>query len=69
MKKVISVSVLFSLACLTCGVGLPGGVSVVTNKKERNEYATKALQQLEKSSNNVNARKIIKVNGSFLLMA
>merc|ERR1712198_245731 len=40
---------------------MTGGVTEVTNEKTRNSYASKALEQLEKLSNNVNARKIVKI--------
>ena len=62
MKKIIFISVLISLVYFIDGTGMVGGVSQVTNDKDRNEYATKALQQLEKSSNNLHARKVIKVS-------
>ena len=39
-----------------------GGVSEVGNEKDRSYYASKALQELEKLSDNSNARKIVEVS-------
>ena len=58
---VIFVSSLFT--CFTdCSETFTGGVSKVKNETDRNLYASKALQELEKSSNNVYARRIVEVS-------
>ena len=39
-----------------------GGVSEVDDLEQRKSYANKALVQLERASNSINARKIVEVN-------
>ena len=41
--------------------GLLGGVNEVSDSNERQDFANKALDQLEKASNDINARKIVEV--------
>ena len=54
---------LYSSSYCVDGSGtVTGGVSEVENKKDRSYYASKALQELEKSSDNSNARKIVEVS-------
>ena len=54
---------LYSLSYYVDGSGtFTGGVSEVKNEKDRSYYASKALQELEKSSDNSNARKIVEVS-------
>ena len=40
---------------------LLGGVNEVSDSNERQDFATRALDQLEKASNDINARKIVEV--------
>ena len=57
---------MYSLSYYVDGSGtVTGGVSEVENKKDRSYYASKALQELEKSSDNSNARKIVEVIKKF----
>ena len=41
--------------------GLLGGVNEVSDSNERQDLANRALDQLEKASNDINARKIVEV--------
>ena len=68
MKSIIALFVLLSLCyCIDCSGMKPGGKTEVTNEKDRNAIASKALEQLEKSSNNgPMARKIVKVRKRYL---
>merc|ERR1712088_712517 len=50
-----------TLICFANGTGLLGGANEVTNSEDRTSYANKALEQLERSSNSINARKIVEV--------
>ena len=62
METRIAIFVLCSLSYGINGSGMmTGGFTEVTNEKDRNSYASKALEQLEKLSDNVYARKIVKV--------
>ena len=40
---------------------LLGGVNEVSDSNERQDFANRALGQLEKASNDINARKIVEV--------
>ena len=40
---------------------LLGGVNEVSDSNERQDFANRALDQLEKASNDINARKIVEV--------
>merc|ERR1712212_764896 len=62
-KSIIALFVLLSLCyCIDCSGRMPGGTTEVTNEKDRNAIASKALEQLEKSSNNgPMARKIVRI--------
>merc|ERR1719430_539938 len=62
MESILAVFVFLSLSYgINGSETMTGGVTEVTNEKDRDSYASKALEQLEKLSNNVNARKIIKI--------
>ena len=59
----IMIFVLSSLSYNVDGSGtFTGGVSEVKNEKDQKYYASKALQELEKLSDNSNARKIVEVS-------
>ena len=58
--KVITTS-FFLLLIYPSNGQLLGGTQEVSDQKELQEFANKALAQLEKASNNINARKIIEV--------
>ena len=59
--KIIAVPLFLSLIYMTNGLGALGGVNEVSDLVERKSFANKALDQLEKASNNINARKIVEV--------
>jgi cystatin-C len=40
---------------------LLGGVNEVSDSNERQDFANRALDQLEKASNDINARKIVEI--------
>merc|ERR1719430_100949 len=62
MESILAVFVFLSLSYgINGSETMTGGVTEVTNEKDRDSYASKALEQLEKLSNNVNARKIVKI--------
>ena len=62
--KAIAFAIVSTLICFSNGSGL-GGINEVTNSDDRSSYANKALEQLEKSTNSINARKIVEVSYRF----
>jgi hypothetical protein len=62
--KLIAIPLCLSLIYQSNGLGgtrLLGGVQEVNDFDERKTFANKALEQLEKASNNINARKIVEI--------
>ena len=59
--KAALIAFVSALICLASGTRL-GGVNEVTNSEDRTSYANKALEQLERSTNSINARKIVEVS-------
>ena len=64
--KAALIAFVATLICFANSTGL-GGVNEVTNSEDRTSYANKALEQLERSTNSINARKIVEVSFRFLL--
>ena len=60
-KGLHSVLVLIYLTHGFDAQGLLGGVNEVSDSNERQDFANRALDQLEKASNDINARKIVEV--------
>jgi len=58
--KAALIAFVSTLICFSNGTGL-GGVNEVTNPDDRTSYANKALEQLERSTNSINARKIVEI--------
>ena len=65
--KAALIAFVATLICFANGTGLLGGANEVTNSEDRKSYANKALEQLERSTNSINARKIVEVSFEFLL--
>ena len=63
--KAALIAFVSTLICFSNGTGL-GGVNEVTNPDDRTSYANKALEQLERSTNSINARKIVEVSSSLI---
>ena len=61
MEAILKVLVLIYLIHGFDAQGLPGGVNEVSDSNERQDFANRALDQLEKASNDINARKIVEV--------
>jgi hypothetical protein len=62
--KIIAISFFLSLIYQSNGLGgtrLLGGVGEVSDLEERKTFANKALEQVERASNNINARKIVEI--------
>ena len=62
--KIIAIPLFLSLIYQSNGLEgtrLLGGNQAVSDLQERQTFANKALEQLEKASNNINARKIVEV--------
>ena len=62
--KAIFIAIVSTLICFSNGTRL-GGTNEVTNPDDRTSYANKALEQLERSTNSINARKIVEVRNKF----
>ena len=63
--KAALIAFVSTLICFSNGTGL-GGINEVTNPDDRTSYANKALEQLERSTNSINARKIVEVSNSLI---
>ena len=60
--KILVFCFVFALIFLFNELEAVGGVNEVEDVEQRKSYANKALVQLERASNSINARKIVEVN-------